>query len=161
MKRAMLAGLGFLVCAQLQATDRLDVEALVQGPLTEVAHWTDVPAGVREDLAKRWRGEPAAPPTSRQDAMADPGQEFQEGDAIVQGGLPIRRLVLAARAPGAWLVCYEQGGIDLSFHMVLVPFETGSVRGQPEWFVLIKPPYPTNLLSLRAAVREHRFAPTR
>jgi hypothetical protein len=122
MKRAMLFGLGLLACARLPAID-LDEAALVQGPLTEVAHWAEVPAG--------------------------------EYDYVLQPGLPIRRLVLAARAPGAWLVCYEQGGIGLSFEMVLVPFESGSVRGQPSWFGL-NPPYPTNLQSLRAAVREHR-----
>jgi hypothetical protein len=154
MKRAMLFGLGLLACARLPAID-LDEAALVQGPLTEVAHWAEVPAGVREALEKRWRAQPAAPEPSRQDAIADPGQQFQEYDYVLQPGLPIRRLVLAARAPGAWLVCYEQGGIGLSFAMVLVPFESGSVRGQPSWFGL-NPPYPTNLQSLRAAVREHR-----
>jgi hypothetical protein len=67
-------------------------------------------------------------------------QQFQEYDYVLQPGLPIRRLALAARAPGAWLVCYEQGGIGLSFEMVLVPFESGSVRGQPSWFGLNRGP---------------------
>lgn len=147
--------LGFLAYAQVQPADRLDLTSLLEGQTTEVRRWSAVPAKVREVLVSRWTAEPAAPPASRQEAIADPGEVFQEGDAVVTPGLPIRRLVLAAKAPGAWIVGYEQGGIDLSFHLVLVPFEAGKVRGQPQWF-WFRPPYPEDLQSLRAAIRAHR-----
>ncbi|HXO28549.1 MAG TPA: hypothetical protein VOA80_14470 [Thermoanaerobaculia bacterium] len=162
MKLVPLFAVGLLSCLQAHEdvppgpTGR-DLPALVAGPLTEVNHWSDVPARVREVLEGRWRAAPAAPPTSREEAIADPGEDFQEGDAVMDLGLPIRRLVLAAKAPGAWLVCYEQGGEGLSFHLVSVPFETGNVRGKPHWF-WFKPPYPKDLRSLQAAVREHRYS---
>jgi hypothetical protein len=92
-------------------------------------------------------------------AIADPDEAFQEYDYPIGGNQTRRRLMLAARASRAWIVCYEVGGSDLSFRLAVVPFGADRVPGEPAWFginVGSTAQEVKDLPSLRAAIREHR-----
>jgi hypothetical protein len=54
--------------------------------------------------------------------MANPGEKFEPGDAIVDPNLPERRLRWAARLPNYYLFHYEHGGRGLHQHIVLVSY---------------------------------------
>jgi len=60
--------------------------------------------------------------------LADPGQEWQETDVIVEPRLSRRRLVFAASTPEYWLIHYELGGYSHSYHLVLVEGNPGSEK---------------------------------
>jgi len=126
-----------------------DLAALVGEPLTEVRHWSEVPAGVRRVLERHWE-EPG---------IADPGERFQEYDYPTPGNHARRRLVLAAKASQAWLVCYEVGGTESSFRLAVVPAAADRAPGEPAWFGIIVASTAQevkDLASLRVAIREHR-----
>jgi len=59
--------------------------------------------------------------------LADPGEEFQAGDVVVDPRLPFRRLILAGRCGENWFIHYERGGIAHSF--ALVVFQPDLQRG--------------------------------
>ncbi|HEY6321723.1 MAG TPA: hypothetical protein VJA16_09220 [Thermoanaerobaculia bacterium] len=141
-ERAPLAG-------KPQAAPAPDLAALAGERLAEVRHWSEVPAGVRQALERHW-DEPG---------IADPEEAFQQYDFPTEGKQTRRRLVLAAKASQAWLVCYEHGGIELGFRLAVVPFGTDRVPGEPTWFgilVATTAQEVKDLPSLRTAIREHR-----
>lgn len=80
--------------------------------LAPIAHVSDLPPRVREALAALFKS-----PTL---AMADPGAEFQAGDAISNPNLPGRRLVLAGCSKEHCLLQYERGGYAHTYHVVLI-----------------------------------------
>jgi hypothetical protein len=132
-----------------QAAPAPDLAALVDEPLTEVRHWSEVPAGVRKALERHWEDP----------SIADPGERFQEYDYALPDRRATRRLVLAAKASRVWLICYEHGGVDLSFRLAVVPFAADRAPGEPAWFginVGSTAQEVKDLASLRAAIREHR-----
>jgi hypothetical protein len=51
--------------------------------------------------------------------LAEPDEEFQVGDVVINPRLPFRRLVLAGRCGENWFVHYERGGIAHTFSLVV------------------------------------------
>jgi hypothetical protein len=122
-----------------------DVRQVIEGPLTQVGHWKDIPGSVRDVLTKEWKD----------DRIADVNEPF-DPTCTGPSGLPHMHLLLAARGPEVWLVYYESGGIAHSFHLALVQLQDGSVKGKPLVIGLFPPPA-TDLDSLRKAIRQHRY----
>jgi|HubBroStandDraft_6_1064221.scaffolds.fasta_scaffold77600_2 hypothetical protein len=51
--------------------------------------------------------------------MADPGEEYQVTDVIVEKGLPFQRLLFAGISNGKYFIHYETGGIAHSYHVAV------------------------------------------
>ena len=51
--------------------------------------------------------------------LADPGQNWNATDAITDPTLPWKRLIWAAVGSDYYVVHYERGGIDHSFHILV------------------------------------------
>jgi len=64
-----------------------------------VAHFSDLPDQIQIDLLKGGK-------------IADVGQPFEEGDAIIDSNLPRRRLVLAGKSRNKWFVWIHHGGFS-------------------------------------------------
>jgi hypothetical protein len=60
-------------------------------------------------------------------AMAEPGNDFQAGD-VVMDGLPSRRLIFAGNSPHNWFLHYEKGGRGLAFYLIVFSINSGEVR---------------------------------
>jgi hypothetical protein len=52
-------------------------------------------------------------------AMADPTDEYQATDVIVQPDLPIRRLLFVGHCGNRWIVHYERGGFAHSYDAMI------------------------------------------
>ena len=100
------------LAAAAGADDAAALRKLFAEPLQAVHRWSDLPPEIRKRVSAPWHGE----------SIADPGQPFQVSDAVVDPRLPWRRLIVAAHAANAWVIYYERGGIEHSFHLAVVPF---------------------------------------
>ena len=80
-----------------------------------------LPLGVREALQTLFG--------SRTLDIADPGAEFQRTDVIVDGTLPIRRLVAAGCSTDYHcIVYYERGGLVHTWHVALFHWTPAATR---------------------------------
>jgi len=79
-----------------------------------------LPLGVREELQTLFG--------SQSLDIAEPGADFQATDAIVDPGLPIRRLVAAGCSNDHCLVYYERGGSAHTWHMALFHWTPAATR---------------------------------
>jgi hypothetical protein len=52
--------------------------------------------------------------------LAEPGQNWNATDAVTDPTLPWKRLIWAAAGSDYYVVHYERGGIDHSFHILVV-----------------------------------------
>lgn len=85
-KTLVTAALGaFLLslAATAGADDAAALRKLFAEPLQAVHHWSDLPPEIRRLVSAPWQGK----------SIADPGQPFQVSDAVVDPGLPWRRLI--------------------------------------------------------------------
>jgi hypothetical protein len=57
--------------------------------------------------------------------FAEPGEEFQVTDVIMNKDLPARRLIFAGEASGFCFIHYERGGIAHSYHLVVFRISKG------------------------------------
>jgi hypothetical protein len=129
-----------------------DLRALANEPLVEIRHWSKIPDAVRRNISSHWNHE----------SIADPGETFQEYDFGPRTGVT-RRLLWAARASSAWIVCYEHGGIVLSQHLAMVPVNANGEPGEPLWFqftVASNAQSVKDVGALRTAIREGRIGPS-
>jgi hypothetical protein len=79
-----------------------------------------LPLGVREELQNLFR-------TPSLD-IAEPGDEFQATDVVVNPKLPFRRLVAAGCSSDHCLVYYERGGIAHLWQVVLFHWTPAATR---------------------------------
>ncbi len=86
--------------------------------------------------------------------MADPGQDFQLTDVIVQGKLPWRRMILAGISDTTCFLHYERGGRGHTYYLVV--FTTNSSGAMLIWSGSLPEPAAT-ITQLRFLVR---VAPT-
>jgi len=71
--------------------------------------------------------------------LADPGQNSNATDAITDPTLPWKRLVWAAVGGEYYVVHYERGGIDHSFHIVAVKLAKNHTKPKTIWSVVGSP----------------------
>ena len=109
---ALLSASLLSLAAAARADDAATLDKLFAQPLQTVYRWSEIPPDIRKLVSAPWHGE----------SIADPGQPFQVSDAVVDPNLPWRRLIFAAHAANVWIVYYERGGIEHSFHLAVVPF---------------------------------------
>jgi hypothetical protein len=127
-----------------------DLLSVLATKMAVVTHWSLVAVPVQNELLRRWNQSPES--WKGANAIADPGQPFQEGDAVSQEGKPWRRLLFAAKGDTGWLVYYERGGIALRSILAVLPMEGTRVRSPAVGCAELPPPPPQDLESLRSWV---------
>jgi hypothetical protein len=65
--------------------------------------------------------------------LADPGQNWNATDAITDPTLPWRRLIWAAVGNDYYIVHYERGGIDHSFHILVAKLARDEPKPKVIW----------------------------
>jgi hypothetical protein len=65
--------------------------------------------------------------------LADPGQNWNRTDAITDPTLPWKRLIWAAIDGDYYVVHYERGGIDHSFHILVAKFAKNDAKPKVVW----------------------------
>jgi hypothetical protein len=65
--------------------------------------------------------------------LADPGQDWNPTDAITDPTLPWKRLVWAAVGSDYYVVHYERGGIDHSFHILVAKLPRDEGKPKVIW----------------------------
>jgi hypothetical protein len=65
--------------------------------------------------------------------LADPGQNWNATDAITDPTLPWKRLIWAAVGSDYYVVHYERGGIDHSFHILVAKLPRDEAKPKVIW----------------------------
>jgi hypothetical protein len=65
--------------------------------------------------------------------LADPGQDWNATDAITDPTLPWKRLIWAAVGSDYYVVRYERGGIDHSFHILVAKLTKNDAKPRVVW----------------------------
>ncbi len=65
--------------------------------------------------------------------LADPGQNWNATDAVTDPTLPWKRLIWAAVGSDYYVVHYERGGIDHSFHILVAKLTTSDAKPRIVW----------------------------
>jgi hypothetical protein len=65
--------------------------------------------------------------------LADPGQNWNATDAVTHPTLPWKRLIWAAVGSGYYVVHYERGGIDHSFHVLVAKLTKSDAKPKIVW----------------------------
>ena len=65
--------------------------------------------------------------------LADPGQNWNATDAITDPTLPWKRLIWAAAGSDYYVVHYERGGIDHSFHILVAKLTKSDAKPRIVW----------------------------
>ena len=65
--------------------------------------------------------------------LADPGQNWNATDAVTDPTLPWKRLIWAAVGSDYSVVHYERGGIDHSFHILVVKLTKNDGKPKVVW----------------------------
>jgi hypothetical protein len=65
--------------------------------------------------------------------LADPGQNWNATDAVTDTSLPWKRLIWAAVGGDYYVVHYERGGIDHSFHVLVAKLATSDAKPKVIW----------------------------
>jgi hypothetical protein len=65
--------------------------------------------------------------------LADPGQNWNATDAITDPTLPWKRLIWAAVGSDYYIVHYERGGIDHSFHVLVAKLTKNDAKPKMIW----------------------------
>lgn len=79
--------------------------------------------------------------------MANPGEPFNKTD-LVDGDLPMQRLIVAGRSDSLWFVYYEQGGVAYSRNLVLFDYR----EEQPKTLYVLSPLEDVGIEGIRDAV---------
>lgn len=82
---------------------------LLNGTFRIVYRMQDISQGCREPFESSFSYYSRTVPKKREIDFADPGQDFNYGDAIV-GGLPFRQLHFAGLGANSCFIYYQQGG---------------------------------------------------
>ena len=65
--------------------------------------------------------------------LAEPGQNWNATDAVTDPTLPWKRLIWAAAGSDYYVVHYERGGIDHSFHILVAKFAKNDAKPTMVW----------------------------
>ena len=65
--------------------------------------------------------------------IAEPGQNWEPTDVIMDSKLPRKRLIWAATDGEYFVVHYERGGIDHSFHVLIAELKHGDTNPRVVW----------------------------
>jgi len=68
--------------------------------------------------------------------LADPRQSWNATDATTDPTLPWKRLIWAATGGDYYVVHYERGGIDHSFHVLVAKLSKGDAKPKETWKAL-------------------------
>jgi len=68
--------------------------------------------------------------------LADPGQNWNATDAVTDPSLPWKRLIWAAVGGDYYVVHYERGGIDHSFHILVTKFAKNDAKPKVAWHAI-------------------------
>jgi hypothetical protein len=71
--------------------------------------------------------------------IAEPGQNWNATDAIMDPSLPWKRLIWAAVGNDYYVVHYERGGIDHSFHILVARLPKNDAKPKVVWRALGRP----------------------
>ena len=71
--------------------------------------------------------------------LADPGQNWNATDAITDPTLPWKRLIWAAVGSDYYVVHYERGGIDHSFHILVTKLTKDNAKPEVIWSAVGRP----------------------
>jgi hypothetical protein len=71
--------------------------------------------------------------------LADPGQNWNATDAVTDPTLPWKRLIWAAVDGEYYVVHYERGGIDHSFHILVAKLSKNDAKPTVVWRALGHP----------------------
>src|ERR1022692_4206207 len=66
--------------------------------------------------------------------LAEPGQKWEAGDAIMDDKLPTKRLVWAVTDGNYYVVHYERGGRGESFHVLVAKLKVGEIKPSFVWY---------------------------
>lgn len=70
--------------------------------------------------------------------IADPGQNWNATDAITDPSLPWKRLIWAAVGGDYYVIHYERGGIDHSFHILVAKLTKNGAKPTEVWHAVGK-----------------------
>jgi hypothetical protein len=70
--------------------------------------------------------------------IADPGENWNATDAVTDTSLPWKRLIWAAVGGDYYVIHYERGGIDHSFHIVVAKLSKNDAKPKVVWQALAK-----------------------
>ena len=132
------AGLQMPAAAALSASAR---EHLRADTLAPIAHAAELPKLVQDALKANFSS-----PTLQ---MADPGQEWQATDVVMNPNLPTRRLISAGCSSDHCLVHYEQGGIAHFYRVLLI--SVSKTAAKVDWSGMCGGPMP-NVAEVQAQV---------
>lgn len=65
--------------------------------------------------------------------LAEPGQDWNATDVVTDTTLPWKRLIWAAVGGDYYVVHYERGGIDHSFHILIAKLASGDAKPTVVW----------------------------
>ncbi len=65
--------------------------------------------------------------------LAEPGQNWEPTDAIIDSKLPRKRLIWAATDGEYFVIHYERGGIAHSFHILIAELKPGNINSRVIW----------------------------
>ena len=65
--------------------------------------------------------------------LAEPGQNWEPTDAIINSKFPRKRLIWAATDGEYFVVHYERGGIAHSFHILIAELKPGNINSRVIW----------------------------
>ena len=71
--------------------------------------------------------------------LADPGQNWNATDAVTDATLPWKRLIWAAVGGDYYVVHYERGGIDHSFHVLVAKLPGDDAKPKVVWHAVGRP----------------------
>ena len=91
--------------------------------------------------------------------LADPGQKWNATCVITDPTLPGKRLIWAAVSGEYYVVHYERGGIDHSFHMLVAKLIKNDAKPKVIWRGVGSPlkDYPAFLIALRNGKLDDRL----
>ena len=124
--------------APLSATVRDHLRADTLAP---IAHIAELPKLVQDALRANFSS-----PTLD---MADPGQQWQVTDVVMDPKLPMRRLISAGCSSDHCLVHYEQGGIAHFYRVLLI--SVSKTAAKVDWSGMCGGPMP-NVAEVQAQV---------
>jgi hypothetical protein len=110
-----------LCCADVTKLPAEDRKALLEASLFHEVHSTkDLPPAVVALCVDEGR-------------LADPGQNWNATDATTDPTLPWKRLIWAAVGRDYYVVHYERGGIDHSFHILVAKLTKSDAKPRIVW----------------------------
>jgi hypothetical protein len=128
---------------------------LLDGEFAIVNRMQDISRGCRAPFESSFSHYSRTAPKKRGIDFADPGQDFNYGDAV-RGGVPFRQLHFAGLGPNSCFIYYQQGGrIYPSTCLAVMDYADGKAI----WVGVVSGGRAArNFRELRAVFSQHRFS---